>query len=179
MENKLLYAVPMGKTGQEQVNESSRPVSRLLTLISDRKKFPSSVRDFQQAPWATVKPNELIRIFGAGMQIIRWQRDAVIKTCFQQMKTNDLVGSGFCTIIRVDERLKLNILPNFAGRRAMVEDISMVSDICLELLRCQEIVLRLEVLGGAMYPRFHVDRSAKDSSCIWKYSAVPCVCIVM
>lgn len=47
------------------------------------------------------------------------------------------------------------------------------------LLRCQEIVLRLEALGGAMYPRFHVDRSAKDSSCIWKYSAVPCVCIVM
>lgn len=102
-----------------------------------------------------------------------------VKTIFQQVETNDLVGSGFCTIIRVDERLKLNILPSFAGRRAMVEDISLVSEICSEFLRCKEIALRLEVLGGVMYPRFHVDHSAKDPSRVWKYSAVPCVRVVI
>lgn len=162
------------------MREDFQAIKASVTFIGGHKKFPSLIHH-QSSPWETVKPNELIRIFGSGTQIIRcqWQQDPIVKTIFRQVETNDLVRSGFCTIIRVDERLKLSTLPSFAGRRAMVEDISLVSEICSEFLRCKEIALRLEVLGSAIYPHFRIDHSAKDPSRVWKYSAVPCVRIVI
>jgi hypothetical protein len=124
----------------------------------------------QQYSWMTTQPSELIRIFDSRIQVVHWQRqdNPVINIYLQQVLASNLFRSGFRTVTRVGERLDPNLLPDFAGRKEMVEDIFLISDIYSELLGCNEVALRLEVLGGAMCPRFHVDRTGIRLVCAYR-----------
>jgi hypothetical protein len=55
-----------------------------------------------------------------------------------------------------------------AGRRALEEDIAFISGAYGELLGCARVGLRLEVLGKAMCPRFHVDHTGIRLLCTYR-----------
>jgi Protein of unknown function (DUF1826) len=54
------------------------------------------------------------------------------------------------------------------GRQALEEDIAFISGVYGELLGCARIGLRLEVLGTAMCPRFHVDYTGIRLLCTYR-----------
>ncbi|SOD41668.1 DUF1826 domain-containing protein [Nitrosovibrio sp. Nv4] len=126
----------------------------------------------QQYAWTTTQPGELIHIFDPGIQLVHWQRreDQVIKTYFEQAMASDVVGSGFRTVIRIGDRLKPNFLPDLPGREFIVDDIFLLSNIYSELLGCDAVGLRMEVLGSPMCPRFHVDRTGIRLACAYRGS---------
>jgi hypothetical protein len=115
------------------------------------------------------QPDELIRIFDSRIQVVRWQRqeDQVIRTYFQHALTSGALGGGFRTIIGAGERLRPTFLPNLPGQNIIVDDICQLSDIYSELLGCDAVGLRLEVLHSAMCPRFHVDRTGIRLACAY------------
>lgn len=146
-------------------------------FASNVERFTSALEESSLADhlperysWVTVQPDELTRIFDLDIQIVHWQRqdNSAITTYLQRVLASNLFGSGFRTVVRVGEGLGPNLLPDFHGRTAMVEDIFLISDIYSELLGCDEIALRLEVLGGAMCPRFHVDRTGMRLVCTYR-----------
>jgi hypothetical protein len=132
----------------------------------------STDRSLLQHTWTTEQPSELTRIFDSGIQVVRWRRqeEHAIKVYFQRALASDVLGSGFRTVIRVGERLKINLLPDISGQNAVVDDIFFLSDIYSELLGCPAVGLRLEILSNAMCPRFHVDRTGVRLVCAYRGS---------
>lgn len=153
------------------------PVNRCEFRDKQSSSMPASVLEepsstahsLQRYAWTTRQPDELPRIFDAGIQVVRWQRqeEQAIRAYFQHALTSGALGSGFRTIIGLGERLKSAFLPNLPGQNAIVDDICQLSDIYSELLGCDAVGLRLEILHGAMCPRFHVDRTGIRLACAY------------
>jgi hypothetical protein len=132
-----------------------------LDLTQDREPQPYA--------YITSELEELIRIFHPFTQIVICQRDAdyVVDRYVQQGLENNLFGNGFLTVIRSDEGLAPDFLPPLPGREAMVEDVRFIAELYSDLMGCNEIALRLEVLHRAMCPRFHVDRTGIRLVCTY------------
>lgn len=128
--------------------------------------------DPQSQPYAFITPElgELIRIFHPFTQIVIWRRGVndVIDSYVQQGLANNLFRNGFRTIIRSEGGLAPDFLPELPGREAMVDDVRFITELYSELLGCDEIALRLEVVEGAMCPRFHVDRTGIRLICTYR-----------
>ncbi len=171
MSDSSSLIVPDIATGMQRDPNGNLPPST-ERFSSALEEYPLADHLPQRYSWTTAQPDELIRIFDLGIQIVRWQRrdNPAITTYLQQVLASNLFGSGFRTIVRIGERLGQNLLPDFPGRGAMVEDIFLISDIYSELLGCDEVALRLEVLSGAMCPRFHVDRTGIRLVCTYRGS---------
>lgn len=68
------------------------------------------------------------------------------------------LGGGFRARLGSGQTLAATQLPDLPGRDRLLDDIRDLSEIYGELLGCDEIAVRLEVVERAMCPRFHVDR---------------------
>lgn len=134
-------------------------------------KAPFLDQDQEPRPYAyiTSELEELIRIFHPFTQIMIWRRDAdnIVDRYVQQGLANNLFGNGFLTVIRSDEGLAPDLLPPLPGREAMVDDVRFIAELYSDLIGCNEIALRLEVLDKAMCPRFHVDRTGIRLVCTY------------
>lgn len=164
----------MASNGFSSANEyefqDNQPSSMPAGIV--KKPSFSTAHPFQPYAWTTCQPDELTRIFDPGIQVVRWQRqeDQAIRAYFQHALTSGALGSGFRTIIGPGERLKPAFLPNLPGQNLIVDDICQLSDIYSELLGCDAVGLRLEVLHSAMCPRFHVDRTGIRLACAYQGS---------
>jgi hypothetical protein len=134
-------------------------------------KAPFLDQDQEPRPYAyiTSELEELIRIFHPFTQIMIWRRDAdnIVDRYVQQGLANNLFGNGFLTVIRSGEGLAPNLLPPLPGREAMVDDVRFIAELYSDLIGCNEIALRLEVLDKAMCPRFHVYRTGIRLVCTY------------
>jgi len=134
-------------------------------------KAPFLDQDQEPRPYVyiTSELEELIRIFHPFTQIVIWRRDAdnIVDRYVQQGLANNLFGNGFLTVIRSDEGLAPDLLPPLPGREAMVDDVRFIAELYSDLIGCNEIALRLEVLDKAMCPRFHVDRTGIRLVCTY------------
>lgn len=128
------------------------------------------VKEIQSHTFITADPAELVQIFHPFTQIARWQRgvNRIIEAYLQQGLANDLYGSGFRTIIHPPYTLALDLFPDLQGREALLEDIRLIAEVYSDLLGCNEIALRFEVLDSVMCPRFHVDRTGIRLVCTYR-----------
>lgn len=119
--------------------------------------------------WTTRQGEDLVRIFDAGMQVVRWQRraDPAITACLQQAAASGALGSGFRTAVAAGQRVDPALLPDGPDRLAVIDDIHGLSSLYSDLLGCPAVGLRLEVLRHAMCPRFHVDRTGIRLTCAY------------
>jgi hypothetical protein len=142
-----------------------------MTVPVTKAPSPNLTQDWEPQPYAyiTSELEELIRIFHPFTQIVICQRDVdnVVDRYIQQGLANNLFGNGFLTVIRSDEGFAPDFLPPLPGREAMADDVRFIAELYSDLIGCNEIALRLEVLDKAMCPRFHVDRTGIRLVCTY------------
>lgn len=115
---------------------------------------------------------ELLSIFAHEQQITvveRPQSEAI--TQYLQSIAPSL-GRGFQVILSAGESvygpvLAQRLLPAQPGRDALLADIDLLAHLYSDLIGCPEIGVRLEVLHGAMCPKFHVDRTGIRLLCTY------------
>lgn len=78
------------------------------------------------------------------------------------------LGAGLRQAITVESGLPATDLPDLPGRQALVNDIAFLAALYGDLLGCERVALRLEVVDRAMCPRFHVDRTGIRLLCTWR-----------
>lgn len=113
-------------------------------------------------------PFGLTRIFEPAIQLALWQRPAEpLIVDWLTAHQHDL-GSGMRQILVPGSRPDLGQWPAGAGRDALVRDIALLAEMLGELLDAASIGFRLEILGKAMCPRFHVDRVGIRLLCTYR-----------
>ncbi|MBA4144035.1 MAG: DUF1826 domain-containing protein [Nitrosospira sp.] len=130
----------------------------------------ADVEPIQSYTFITNDPAELIHIFHPFTQVALWRRsvNTVIETYLHHGLANNLFGSGFRTITHSPSALALDLFPDLPGREVLLEDVRLIAEIYTDLLGCDEIALRFEVLDGVMCPRFHVDRTGIRLVCTYR-----------
>jgi hypothetical protein len=130
---------------------------------------PMQARTGRLHAFKTPEPAELVRIFHPFIQIAIWERsvDSIIDRYIQEGLANNLFRNGFRTVIHPDENLPSEFLPRLPGCEEMADDVRFIGGLYSDLLGCDEIALRLEVMDGSMCPRFHVDRTGIRLICTY------------
>lgn len=101
---------------------------------------------------------DIVRVFEEGVQVCTWQRelDPLIGRYLGELEQGpavQVIESG-----TPDSAPTLACLPEHPGRTALINDLSMLSEIMVDLLGCDEIGLRLASVRHAMCPGWHVDQ---------------------
>jgi hypothetical protein len=110
----------------------------------------------------------LVRIFEPEVQLcyVARPRDSCIDAYLEAAAP--LLGQGVRQMVCVADGLPAWRLPDLPGRQALVNDIAFLVALYGDLLGCQRVALRLEVVDRAMCPRFHVDRTGIRLLCTWR-----------
>jgi hypothetical protein len=116
---------------------------------------------------------DLAAIFGEAVQIAVLPRavDAAIAGYLAQALLSGRMGSGLRTVLRVGrhpDRSGLLDLPDLPGRDLLADDLAALAELHGDLLGCDAVGLRLEVIERAMCPRFHVDRVGIRMLCTYR-----------
>ena len=96
--------------------------------------------------------------------------DAGISAYLAQAAESGRLGSGLRAVLRVGQgpvRPELG-LPDLPGREALADDVAGLAELHGDLLGCDAVGLRLEVIERAMCPRFHVDRVGIRLLCTYR-----------
>ena len=78
------------------------------------------------------------------------------------------LGEGFRQVVEVQQGCPADLLPDLPGRQTLVNDIAFIVAVYGDLLGCQRVAMRLEVIRRAMCPRFHVDRTGIRLLCTYR-----------
>lgn len=110
----------------------------------------------------------LLRIFEAGVGLCHLPRprDPILDAYLAAVAPR--LGEGLRQVVPVTEGLPAAALPDAPGRQALVNDIALLVALYGDLLGCERVALRLEVVGRAMCPRFHIDRTGIRLLCTWR-----------
>lgn len=103
---------------------------------------------------------ELAAIFQPEVNLAWLPRDPnpAIAAYFDNPQVLQALGSGLRLRLMRGEALDADRLPYAPGRHAVLREMDSLVELLTDLLDCDQIGLRLEVLQRAMCPRFHVDR---------------------
>ena len=110
----------------------------------------------------------LVRIFEPDVQLCHLPRatDPLIESYLAAAAP--LLGEGFRQLVDVRQGCAASIFPDLPGRQALVNDIAFIVALYGDLLGCERVALRLEVIRRAMCPRFHVDRTGIRLLCTYR-----------
>jgi hypothetical protein len=118
---------------------------------------------------------DLLRIFEPDRQInvITRPVQAAVISYLQQVCGR--MGAGYrlalrpelATPARLDSEMRLPDVPDATGKHALLADISALVSLYADLLDCRKVGIRLEVLTGAMCPKFHIDRTGIRLLCTY------------
>lgn len=113
-----------------------------------------------------------LSIFNHEQQINVVERPASAKISQYLQSVATLLGRGFQLTLHAGESIaqhviKQRLLPQQAGYELLVADMELLAHLYFDLLGCPRIGLRLEVLQGAMCPKFHVDRTGIRMLCTY------------
>lgn len=113
---------------------------------------------------------ELADVCLAGVQITVLPRasDPVIAAWLDAAARDGTLGRGLRTTLRAGESLRLDGLPPGAGRDALAADLAFLTALCVDLLDCDRVGLRVEITDSATCPRFHVDRTGLRLLCTYR-----------
>ena len=141
----------------------------MLEATKEISRDPVQARPGRLHCFKTLQPAELVRIFHPFIQIAIWERgvDSVIDRYIRRGLASNLFRNGFRTIVHPDEGLPSEFLPRFPGCDEMADDVRFIARLYSDLLGCDEIAVRLEVIDKAMCPRFHVDRTGIRLICTY------------
>lgn len=129
---------------------------------------------FDLPPTATVasctEAADLGAIFADAVQLAVLPRaaDTAITGYLAQAAGTGALGSGFRITLRPGERPALPGLPDRPGRERLADDLAALTELYGDLLGCAAVGLRLEVVGHAMCPRFHVDHVGIRMLCTYR-----------
>lgn len=135
-----------------------------------------SVREQAPKPLANraisdFNPLEALEIFEHGRQIKVINRPVNAEITKYLVSANLSYGAKFILPVGQSFSSKLlanNALPNHAGRDALLADLDNLSELYADLMDCPQIGIRLEVLSGAMCPKFHVDKTGIRMLCTYQ-----------
>lgn len=115
---------------------------------------------------------DLTRIFEADTNAVVLERDALaaISAYLALPEVQRGLGVGLRRKLGPDEALPASALPDAPGREALLADIAWQAELMRDLLDCESVGLRLEVLRKPMCPRFHVDRVGIRMLCSYRGS---------
>jgi hypothetical protein len=133
---------------------------------------PLDSRQLKGAAWCA-EAADLVAIFDDAVQIAVLKRsaDEAISDYFEAVIVSGQLGSGFRTALPVGQRPDLAALPglpDLPGREALADDLATLTELYGDLLGCDTVGLRLEVVGRAMCPRFHVDHVGIRMLCTYR-----------
>lgn len=114
---------------------------------------------------------DLVSIFDKKIQISCLSRpiNKEIGYYFAQLaEQNKLMTLRFQCVYHHQKAIDWGFLPDLVGKNRLIEDIELLLDIYTELLGCQRVGFRLEVLDKAMCPRFHVDKVGVRLLCTYQ-----------
>jgi hypothetical protein len=114
--------------------------------------------------------SDLVAIFEDAVQIAVLPRveDATITGYLAQATAAGSLGVGFRITLRPGDRPDVSGLPDRPGRSALADDLAALAELYGDLLGCDAVGLRLEVVGRAMCPRFHVDHVGIRMLCTYR-----------
>jgi Protein of unknown function (DUF1826) len=116
-------------------------------------------------------PLEALEIFEHGRQIKVINRPINEEISKYLVSANLRYGAKFILPVGQSFSSKLlasHALPKHAGRDAFLADLDHLSELYADLMDCAQIGIRLEVLSGAMCPKFHVDRTGIRMLCTYQ-----------
>jgi hypothetical protein len=125
--------------------------------------LPPSVRAVREVA-------DLADICLEGVQIAVLPRaiDPVIARWLDTAASERALGRGLRTAVRAGETIGLDDLPPGAGRDALASDLAFLATLCVDLLDCDRVGLRVEITASATCPRFHVDRTGLRLLCTYR-----------
>lgn len=128
-------------------------------------------------PQPSPAPNDfdalaLLSIFNHEQQITVVERPVSAEISQYLQSVTSLLGRGFQLTLSAGESVthhvvKQRLLPQHAGHEQLLADMELLANLYFDLLGCPRIGLRLEVLHGAMCPKFHVDRTGIRMLCTY------------
>lgn len=146
-----------------------------MLATADSAQKPSSHR--VALPQANPTPNNfdalaLLSIFNHEQQITVVERPTSLIISQYLQSTTPLLGRGFQLTLHAGESvtqhvLKQRLLPQHAGHEYLLADMELLAQLYFDLMGCPRVGLRLEVLQGAMCPKFHVDRTGIRLLCTY------------
>ena len=115
---------------------------------------------------------DLTRIFDADTNALVLEREplSAISAYLALPEVQRGLGTGLRRKLGPDESLPATVLPDAPGREALLVDITWQAELMRDLLDCESVGLRLEVLRKPMCPRFHVDRVGIRMLCSYRGS---------
>ena len=115
-------------------------------------------------------PCEMTCIFDPEVQVVVWRRDsgkfAASHSARSSAERN--FGTGFRKVFRADDSLGNELSEALKGQPAIAPDVVCLAELYADLLGCEAIGLRYEVVDGAMCPGFHVDRTGIRLLCTYR-----------
>ena len=117
-------------------------------------------------------PLEMLDIFEQDRQIKVVERPVDTNITQYLSAVTDQLNHGFKYLVQANQVLSSKllddcVLPDLAGRAALLSDLDALCALYLDLIGCPEIGVRLEVLNTAMCPKFHVDRTGIRMLCTY------------
>ena len=133
---------------------------------------PFDPKFLKGAAWST-EAADLAAIFNDAVQIAVLSRPAneLITTYLETAVAAGALGSGFRTSLPVGQRPDLSAypgLPDLPGRDAFADDLAVMSELYSDLLGCESVGLRVEIVSRAMCPRFHMDHVGIRLLCTYR-----------
>ncbi|RTL48516.1 MAG: DUF1826 domain-containing protein [Rhodocyclaceae bacterium] len=115
---------------------------------------------------------DLTCIFDSQVQVASWPRplQPEVQTYLAEAARLGRLGQGLRQRLAWDQPPDLSDLPDLPGRPALAKEVAELCMLYGDLLGCPYIGMRIEVVEGAMCPRFHVDRTGIRLVCTWRGS---------
>ncbi|MFQ6334538.1 DUF1826 domain-containing protein [Methylophilus sp. 3sh_L] len=122
------------------------------------------------SPRLSFDPMQMLTIFEPAQQLCRIPRapQTEISDYLQQVALK--IAPGLRNVVSLTQPLAPQLeglLPAQLGREAFIQEVEQLVMVFAELLDCQTVGLRLEVLQKAMCPQFHVDHTGIRLLCTY------------
>lgn len=156
------------------MNSLDFPLRESATILLGRDR-PGGMTDFTaelDTPTTEIVEVDslagLVSIFqtGVGLCLLPRPRDPAIDAYLAAAAPR--LGAGLRQVVPAARGLAATHLPDLPGRQALVSDIAFLVALYGDLLGCERVGLRLEVVSRAMCPRFHFDRTGIRMLCTWR-----------
>jgi Protein of unknown function (DUF1826) len=141
-----------------------------MQVVEESLDIARSVRSYSRAIRMVDSPVEMTDIFDPEVQVLVWRRDSTkfAAHCRARSSAAPNFGTGFRKVFRVGDSLGNELLEAMNGHPTITPDVLCLAELYADLLGCEAIGLRYELVDGAMCPGFHVDRTGIRLLCTYR-----------
>ena len=110
---------------------------------------------------------DVVEIFGTGIQVCAWQRQADSRLERWLASLDELAGANILEVLRPHQRPELAALPCHRERSLLADDLALQGAALCDLLGCPAYGLRIARTRDAMCPGWHVDQVSLRVVCTY------------